>query len=242
MARIHQVSVLSVVAVCWLSAFGCSSSNEPTGGGSAGTTSTGATAGTVSTGATAGTTPIASGGGGATGSSGSTSIAGTTAGGASAGGSTSSGGAGGTFSPLCAGLTTAAMGSPAPTKGGACTATDPQLCWKTCGPQSSGYKSETCTNGAYVEASTCSFPPDLDASCYKIPTTVDPSCPATPPQASTACTVAPCTPCNAGGSYLDSTGASKMGWCVCPMPGTSGTSKWSCASTNSWPCPAGKGC
>jgi hypothetical protein len=26
------------------------------------------------------------------------------------------------------------------------------------------------------------------------------------------------------------------------MPGASGTSKWSCASTTAWPCPTGKGC
>jgi hypothetical protein len=34
----------------------------------------------------------------------------------------------------------------------------------------------------------------------------------------------------------------KTGYCVCPMPGASGTSKWSCASTTAWPCPTGKGC
>lgn len=239
MTRIHHVSVVTVLAACWFSAVGCSSSNDPTGPGT--------TAGTTSN-TTGGTTSTTTGGAGGTVANttgGTTAIAGTSG---SLGGSVGTAGTTGTagstgtvdFSPLCAGLTTAA--GAAPTKGGACTAADPQLCWKTCGPQSTGYKSETCTNGAYVESSTCTFPPDLDASCYKIPTTVDASCPTTPPQASQVCTVAPCTPCNAGGSYLDSTGASKVGWCVCPMPGASGTSKWSCASTNSWPCPAGKGC
>jgi hypothetical protein len=237
MARIIQISALTLVTACWLSSVGCSSSNDPA-------TGTGATAGTSAP--AAGTTgnPPPSGGTGGTSATagGSTSIAGTSAGGApAAGGTTAAGGtSSGTFTPLCAGLTTAA--GPAPTKAGACSAADTQLCYKTCGPNSTGYKSETCTNGAYVEQSGCSFPPDLDASCYKIPTTVDASCPATPPQASQVCTVAPCTPCNAGGAYLDSTGASKVGYCVCPMPGASGMSKWSCASTTAWPCPAGMGC
>jgi hypothetical protein len=118
----------------------------------------------------------------------------------------------------------------APTKGGACTAKDSQLCYKTCGPQSIGFKSETCTNGTYVEQSGCSFPMGMDYACYKIPTAMDASCPATAPQASQPCTVKACTPCNVGGNYLDSTGASKVGYCVCPAAGANGTSKWSCAS------------
>lgn len=143
------------------------------------------------------------------------------------------------FTPLCAGLTTAA--GPAPTKGGACTAADPQLCYKTCGPESIGFKSETCMGSAYVEQSGCTFPADGDYSCFKIPATQDPSCPSTIPQSSTPCTVAPCTLCNVNGQYLDSSGNSKTGYCVCPMS-SGGTSKWSCASTTSWPCPAGNGC
>jgi hypothetical protein len=145
----------------------------------------------------------------------------------------------GMFSPLCSDVPPTASGAPA--KGGACTASDSQLCYKTCGPQSVGFKSETCTNGAYVEQSGCSFP-DGDYACYKIPTTVDPSCPTTPPQATKPCEVAMCTPCNAGGNYLDSSGASKMGYCVCPMAGDSGMRNWSCASATAWPCPLGKGC
>jgi hypothetical protein len=236
MTRIPQVSALTlVVAVgCWLSSAGCASSNDPSGNtGTAGAPSTTSSAG-------AGNTTAQGGGAGADGIAGSTTIAGTSG---SLGGASSGGGATGTagFSPLCSDVPlTAAM--VAPTKLGACTATDTQLCYKTCGPQSTGYKTETCTNGAYVEGSTCSFPPDLDATCYKIPTTLDASCPTTTPQASQACTTTMCAPCNVGGMYLDSTGASKAGWCVCPMPGVSGTSKWSCASTNSWPCPNGKGC
>jgi hypothetical protein len=133
-----------------------------------------------------------------------------------------------------------------PTKAGACTAADPQLCYKTCGPASSGFKSETCSAGMYAEQSGCTFPDSLDAACYKLPAAQDASCPTTAPMASTECTVAPCTLCNGGGgptgTYLDSKGAAKIGYCICPAPGASGTSKWSCASTDAWPCPGAKGC
>jgi hypothetical protein len=232
MARIIYVSALTLVAAGWLSMAGCSSSNDPA-------TPPANTAGTASTPA-AGTGNTASGGGGATGTGGSTPIAGTSS---SSGGSTASGGtgAGDTFTPLCSLVPVTAAGV-APTKAGACTATDSQLCYKTCGPLSTGFKSETCTNGAYVEQSGCTFPPDLDASCFKVPAAIDASCPATTPQASQPCTVAPCTLCNVGNSYLDSMAAPKTGYCVCPMPGATGVAKWSCASTTAWPCPTGNGC
>jgi len=266
MSRITQISALTLIAASWLTAVGCSSSNDPSTGGTGATGNTGNVGNTGNTTGAAGTGVVAQGGGGATstGTGGSTAIAGTgnstggsntgTAGASTSGGATgtagsaagtagstgTAGGGSGTFTPLCAGLTTAA--GVAPTKAGACTASDPQLCYKTCGPESKGYKSETCTAGVYAEQSGCSYPPDLDASCYKIPAAIDASCPATAPQASQPCTVAACTLCNVGGNYLDSTGASKAGYCVCPAPGASGTSKWSCASTTAWPCPNGMGC
>lgn len=198
----------------------------PALGGATETTSTG---GTSAMGGTVATTTVASTGG--------STMPVTTPG---TGGNTGAGGAtaSSAFQPLCAGLTTAA--GAAPTKNGLCTATDPQLCYKTCGPQSLGFKSETCTAGAYAESSSCGYPSG-DYSCYKIPTTVDPTCPTTAPQASSACSVAPCTLCNVSGGYLDSTGAAKTGFCVCPAS-TSGTGKWSCASTTAWPCPQGNGC
>jgi hypothetical protein len=202
---------------------GCGGGNDPaTTGGSGGVTATGGA------GAGGTTTPLTTGNGGTT----------TPA--------TGAGGAGGTtvatsFEPLCANLVTAA--GVAPTKNGICVDGDPQLCYKTCGPQSIGFKSETCTAGVYVEQSGCSFPPAADYSCYKIPAAIDASCPAETPQASTVCTVAPCTLCNVNGGYLDSGGAAKTGYCVCPPPSTTtGTSKWSCASSTAWPCPAGLGC
>jgi hypothetical protein len=226
----------------------CGGSNAPstidvmTGGagsgatsGAAGAASTGA-AGATSTGAAGATSTGAAGTGAAAGTSG---AAGATTGAAGHVGAAGTGG--GMFTPLCTAVP-ATAGGMAPAKGVPCAATDTQLCYKTCGPLSVGFKSETCTAGAYAEMTGCSFPAGMDYSCYKIPAAIDASCPATPPQASQPCTVAMCTLCNAGGSYLDSTGASKPGYCVCPAAGAGGTRKWSCASATAWPCPAGQGC
>jgi hypothetical protein len=179
-----------------------------------------------------GTTPVTNGG-----AAGSTEVSGT---GGAAGAAGSTGAA--TYQPLCSGLLTAA--NVAPTKNGICVDGDPALCYKTCGPASIGFKSETCTAGVYVEQSGCSFLPELDYSCYKIPAAIDAAvCPTTVPQASTECTVPKCTLCNLNGGYLDSTGAAKTGYCVCPDPSaTTGVSKWTCAASTAWPCPAGKGC
>jgi hypothetical protein len=209
-----------------VSTLGCGS-NSPATSGSGGVTSLGGT--TVAAASGGATTPATTGAGGAT------TPATTGAGGAA--------GATGTnpYQPACATLTTAA--GLVPSKGVLCPdAADPQLCYKTCGPNSIGFKSETCTAGSYVEQSGCSFPTGVDFSCYKIPTAVDPSCPTTAPQASQPCTVATCTLCGGATGYLDSTGASKVGYCVCPAPGASGTAKWTCASSTAWPCPAGQGC
>jgi len=177
-------------------------------------------------------TPTTGGSGGVTGLGGATIPAGT-------------GGAAGTtgnpYTPSCGDLVTAAGENP--TKNGICVDGDPQLCYKTCGPQSIGFKSETCTAGVYVEQSGCSFLPDVDYSCYKIPPAIDPSCPTEVPQATMECHVDTCTLCNVNDGYLDSKGASKTGYCVCPPANPeTGLSKWSCASNTAWPCPAGKGC
>jgi hypothetical protein len=226
---------------------GAAGNAMPTAGttAAAGATATTPAGGTTAAAGATATTPA----GGTTAAAGATAT--TPAGGISAaagaiastptGGTSGAAGASGTasFTPLCAALTTAA-GS-APTKSGVCTATDPQLCYKTCGPKSIGFKSETCTAGTYAEQSGCSFPPG-DYSCYKIPTAIDPSCPATVPQASQPCSVADCVLCNVGGNYLDSTGASKAGYCVCPVTTAGTPGKWSCASTTAWPCPGGQGC
>ena len=126
------------------------------------------------------------------------------------------------------------------TKGGTCAATDQQLCYKTCGPQSRGVKSETCTAGVYVEMDGCSFDPAGDYTCYKLPTVSNPMCPTTNPQAGQPCTVDMCNPCNntgglAGGMYNDSSAAAKVGYCVCQPPNGAGNRTWSCASNTAWP-------
>lgn len=234
MTRISTLAISALVTAV-LGGLGCSSSNPPATQSSVGGSASDATGGAESM-ATGGDTSMGAQGG-------SSSVDG-------AGGSTDTGATGGTtgapdtsqFQPLC-NLPTVA--GPTPAKGGLCAPADQQLCYKTCGPQSIGFKSETCDGVSYVEQSGCSFPvgPTYDYSCFKIPTTIDSSCPTdAAPQASQPCTVATCTLCNLNGQYLDSGGNPKTGYCVCPAPGTSGTSKWSCASTTAWPCPAGAGC
>jgi hypothetical protein len=251
MTRIIQISALSLVAACCFGVAGCSSSNDPTGtpteptAGAGNTTSQGGggATGTGTAGATsiAGTSATVGGSGNAAAGSGNGAAGSAAAGAGNVAGGTSSS----TFTPLCANLTTA--GAVAPAKGIACTAADPQLCYKTCGPNDVGFKSETCMAGLYAEQSGCSFPDNLDASCYKIPATVDPSCPATAPMASdpAGCNVAACTLCSVSGMYLNSTGMSKPGYCVCPAADPANPTKlrkWSCASTTAWPCPDGEGC
>jgi hypothetical protein len=225
------------------------SSGTTTGsGGSSGTTtgSGGAAGSSAGSGGVAGSSAGSSGSAGS--STGSGGSAGTSAdsGGGGAGGvadagvGKDSGDGGGPYSPLCSDVPLTGAGE-VPTKGGVCTPTDTQLCYKTCGPLSIGFKSETCTGGSYVEQSSCSFP-DGDYSCYRIPPVISATCPTTTPQATQPCTVAECVLCNVAGNYLDSMGDEKQGYCVCAAAGDSGTRKWSCASTTSWPCPGGNGC
>ncbi|HEX7506316.1 MAG TPA: hypothetical protein VF550_06055 [Polyangia bacterium] len=234
MRRVAYVGTVALFAqVLWTQGCGGNNPSSPTGG-TGGVTSTGGTTDVASTGGT--TTPVT-----------------TSAGGATTPVTTGTGGSGGTtgtnpYQPSCTDLLTAA--NVAPTKNGICVAADPQLCYKTCGPNSIGYKSETCSAGVYNEQSGCGFLTGVDYSCYKVPTAsdgttfvVDPTCPATVPQASTVCSVHTCILCNVNGGYLDSGGAAKTGYCVCPEPSaTTGVSKWSCASSTAWPCPAGQGC
>ena len=204
-----------------------------TGGvtGTGGTPSTGGVTGTGGTPSTGGTTGTA----GVKGTGGTPSTGGTTGTGGtpSTGGTTGTAGSSGFGQPIC-GSTGA---STAIAKGVACTATDLQLCYKACGPASIGVKSETCTTGAYTEMSGCSFDPSMNYSCYKIPTTMDATCPTTTPMAGQPCTVASCVVCNVAGMYLDTSSATKTGYCVCQASG-----KWTCAATTAWPCPSGTGC
>jgi hypothetical protein len=90
-----------------------------------------------------------------------------------------------------------------------------------------GSKSLTCASAKFVE-SVCSFP-DADYSCYKVGAAQ--ACP-TGTKAGQACTASACQACGAttGTGYLDSSGATKQGFCVC----SKGT--WSCGTTEEWPC------
>jgi len=124
-------------------------------------------------------------------------------------------------------------------KGAACTDSDLQACFKTCGPERVGTKTETCLGGTYVE-STCQFSPAGDYTCYAIPAAPDPACPTTLIQAGSACSIPDCLVCGGTTGYLDSTGAAKIGYCVCQA--ASASPVWSCAAVTAWPCPGGEGC
>lgn len=202
-----------------------------------GATSTGATGGTLGHGGSSES-------GGDTSSSGGASFGGTLGAGgiAPTGGTRTSGGAPGTGGSLASG------GSPFQplcgdevAKGNPCDQSSAQFCYKTCGPNSVGYKSETCQLGSYVEQTGCTFPPGQDYSCYELPAQRPAQCPAGVPRATQACSVPECTVCFGGtlGTplYQDSTGTQKVGYCVCTESGV-----WTCASTSAWPCPGGAGC
>jgi hypothetical protein len=134
-----------------------------------------------------------------------------------------------------------------------CTDSDPQLCYKTCGPTNSGgWKSETCTNNgttrAYVEVSACIWTKS-DYSCYKVPATLaelDSQCPVgVTPKAGEPCSIPACIACtnSVDGNYIPSGDSAipKPGWCVCNTDAE--PPKWTCGSTGAgWPCPGAAGC
>jgi hypothetical protein len=122
-----------------------------------------------------------------------------------------------------------------------CGAADPQVCYKTCGLLRAGLVSETCLNGAYVQ-DVCQYPPGPDYSCLQVPTVDSPGCPATPPQSGQPCTLTPCSlpcgtavceACGVNIDYIDSSGNTKDGWCVCAADASS--NHWSCAVHCLWP-------
>ncbi|HEY2407457.1 MAG TPA: hypothetical protein VGI10_15710 [Polyangiaceae bacterium] len=117
-------------------------------------------------------------------------------------------------------------------KGGACE-TEGAACKKTCGPQSTGFKSETCIDGLILENNACEFDcsnTSVDWSCYSLAAAS--LCSTTVlPMINQPCSVAACMPCSGG--YLDSSGTYKTGACVCAVGVTGG--KWSCASLTAWP-------
>jgi hypothetical protein len=128
-------------------------------------------------------------------------------------------------------------------KGTPCTAADPQLCYRPCGPNQSGWKEEKCVAAVYTEGD-CRFPLDGDFSCYRIPDAIDKGVcgVAEPPSATAPCEAPACTVCNFDGFYSDSAGDAKEGFCVCRDPDDLGVRRWTCASTTAWPCPVSSGC
>jgi hypothetical protein len=221
---------------------GCgSSSTDNTASGTGGTSTTMATGGTSTTMATGGAKPVASTGGTTTvaATGGTTTVAAT-------GGTTTVAATGGTTVAATGGTTTVATGgtTTVPTggtttvpsggattvpgtlcttqaKGAACT-TAGETCNKTCGPNKTGYKSETCTGGQFVEGD-CTFPA-ADYACYKVTTTTA-ACP-TGTKSGDPCT-GECTPCS---GYVDSKLVPKTGYCVCVKD------KLTCGSLKEWPC------
>jgi len=141
------------------------------------------------------------------------------------------------------------IGQEAVAKGISCVPADVQTCYKACGPDNSGYKSETCTGGVYAEQSDCSFDTKCDWGCFKLPKATPAECPTAAPKHGAACTISPCIVC--GGTdlaqttgYLDSKNSQKIGFCIClPPTASGGTQKWSCATQGTaWPCPGNTGC
>jgi hypothetical protein len=154
--HVQTLGAVALVAQV-LIAQGCSSSNPPSMTGAAGTTGSAGTVGSAGTTGAAGT----SGAAGAVGSAGAAGTAGAT-------------GAGGYGSPACPTNTVAGV---ALAKGAACAAADPQLCYKTCGPEKAGVKSETCASSALYTEGSCMFDPSVSYSCYKIPAAANTACP-----------------------------------------------------------------
>jgi hypothetical protein len=210
--------------------------------GGAGEPGAGATGGSVT----------GEGGAAATGSGASAGEDGTSAGttGMPPGNEGGSGGTGGTvvnppthpdFSPACFLQTTTAGDEIM--KGTPCTAADPQLCYRPCGPNQVGWKTETCIAGVYAEGD-CTFPEDRTYECYAIPDPIDHErCGVTaPPSALEECSAPECYSCNFEGYYKDTGTDLKEGYCVCRAPGTDGVRRWTCGSATAWPCPLHEGC
>ncbi len=186
-------------------------------------------------------------------------------GGSNAGAATTTGGSANTAGTGAGGSGAAPSGCSAPSfyqdtacnnavkKGDPCTEPEGTVCDKQCGPGNSGFKTETCTGGVYAESSTCSFPASCNFGCFKVPSADAAGCPTTPPQHNQPCSIAmcnlpcnqstPCEMCGVANGYLDSTGAAKVGYCVCIPSTNDAGSKWACATfPSAWPCPSGMGC
>jgi hypothetical protein len=230
-----SIQILPILVLAGLAGAGCSSGDD---GNKAAFTATGGSTSIGTGGSNAGAAAL---------TGGSSNTAGTGTGGSSAGAPS------GCSAPS---FYTDGQCDSTVSKGAACT-TEGSVCDKNCGPGNSGFKTETCTGGVIVESSTCTFPASCNFGCFKVPTADSPNCPpaASPPQHNQPCSAGmamcnlpcnqttPCEMCGVAAGYLDSSGAAKVGYCVC-IPSTSDAgSKWACATfPTAWPCPSGAGC
>jgi hypothetical protein len=130
-----------------------------------------------------------------------------------------------------------------------CYVTDPQICYRPCGPDATGDRTTTCgPAGAYVEMPECNYNPAYDYSCWKIPTVAVAACGnGVTPREGADCDINACITCNslgglAGGVYIGAAGATTIGFCECVGDNLSGINRWSCATDTDWPCPRSRGC
>jgi hypothetical protein len=131
-------------------------------------------------------------------------------------------------------------------KGTSCTSADVPLCYRPCGPNQVGWKTEECVAGVYAEGD-CLFPPDKDYACYQVPKDIldvdEEACGLTaPPAATDPCTAPLCLSCNFNGFYQDTGSDVKEGYCICREADQTGVRRWTCASDSAWPCPLSRGC
>ena len=131
-------------------------------------------------------------------------------------------------------------------KGGACTAPDQQRCYKTCGPDKLGMKSEICAGGVYAEMSGCTFDTVRDYSCYRLPSTPTAGCSVgLTPQANALCSLPPCVVCNNNeGLAAARTPTRRAGPCSVTAfaPRTRRGDEVELRQRQAWPCPLGRGC
>ena len=192
------------------------------------------TGGTLVTGGAPATGGVAA-EGGTTATGGTAASGGTTSAGGSVvtGGTVASGGSSGTISPPAA-ITLPGTACTTESTGAKCTGT--AVCDSYCGPDSQGYRTLTCSSGKIV-SSNCNFSTTTNYACYKISSAK--AC-TTLPRAGQACAVPVCQACGSGTTtgYDDSSGAAKVGYCVCS------NSKWTCGDilSKAWPCPGGTDC
>ena len=239
---------LGAVLALGLVEYGCSSSS---GGGGSGGSTTGQ-GGKGQGGSTTGQGGSTTGAGGST----TTGTGGSTT--AGTGGSTTTGSGGATGSD--GGVTMCV--APVPADKGGCQGTE-SPCTKNCGPNvidlnmGRPQKACACTGAAVTgfpmswdcaTAGPCTWPPALAAvACFHLPATV-PACPTESVDGGAPGLLRPnMSPCTVGAgatcdqtcgsatanSYQDSTGAGKMGYCVC-VARANGTARWQCASIPEW--------